>query len=991
MRFRSLGALGASAGLAALLVTSAFGLAGGQTKDRTTTQKSHVSAASYIVQLSDDPAAAYEGGVAGYAATAPAKGKKFDSTSNDVKKYVAYLNGKHADAAAAVGAEKYYDYGFSFNGFAATMNEQQAAKLKSVAGIASVTKDVLQQPTTSTTPTFLGLTDPATGLWKKLGGPSKAGEDVIVGVVDTGIWPEHPSFSDQTDYVFRTGSSGKRSLAYGPPPSYWHGSCQSGEQFSQDMCTNKLIGARYYLSGFGHFGIFQNDYKSARDHDSHGSHTASTAAGNYNVQATGAAAPLGKISGMAPRARIAAYKVCWNGDDGGCASSDSVAAIDQAVADGVDVINFSISGTSTNFLDPVEIAYLFAARAGVFVAASAGNSGPGASTVAHPSPWLTTVAASTHSRAAEAILKLGNGATYTGASSNVTPTTGSVILSSSAGAAGASASSVALCFLGSLDPAKVNGKIVVCDRGVNARIEKSQEVQRAGGKGMILANTSPNSLNADLHYVPTIHVNDVDGAAVKAYVTSAGALATATIGAVSGAAPAPKMAEFSSRGPLLAGSGDQLKPDVSAPGVDVLAAVSPDSGREFDLLSGTSMSSPHVAGLGALLTQAHRDWTPAAMRSALMTTGYDTLDGDVFAHGAGHVAPNSAVEPGLVYDAGFNQYLGYLCQAGPAIFLNAAATCGTLTSRGVPTKITDFNQASIAIGKLAGVQTTSRTVTNVGSTAATYTSKVSGLSGVDVVVKPDTLTLDPGKSATFTVKFTTNSTAKFNEYTSGYLTWSDNVHSVRSPLVVKPVALAAPGEVSGNGSAQSYDITFGYTGPFSTSKRGLKAAVTQAGTVSDDPTNTFVVGGPGVTTHSVTIPAGTTYARFALYDDNIPAGNDMDLYVYKGSTLVGSSGSGTSQEIVNLTSPAAGTDYKVYVHGWQTAGGGTTSYTLFTWALDNTSAGNMTVTAPSSATTGGTGKIDLSFTGLTAGTRYLGAVDYSNGSPIGSTIVYQKP
>ena len=988
MRFRSLGALGASAGLAALLVTSAFGLAGGQSSDRTTTQKSHVSAASYIVQLSDDPAAAYEGGVDGYAATAPAKGAKFDSTSNDAKKYIAYLNGKHADAAAAVGAEKFYDYGYSFNGFAAGMSEQQAAKLATLAGVVDVSKDVLQQPTTSTTPTFLGLTDPATGLWAKLGGPSKAGEDVIVGVVDTGIWPEHPSFSDQSDYVFRTGSSGKRSQVYGPAPSYWKGSCQSGEQFSQDMCTNKLIGARYYLNGFGHFGIVKGDYKSARDHDSHGSHTSSTAAGNYNVQATGAAAPLGKISGMAPRARIAAYKVCWNGDDGGCASSDSVAAIDQAVADGVDVINFSISGTSTNFLDPVEVAYFFAAKAGVFVSASAGNSGPTASTVAHPSPWLTTVAASTHSRAAEAILTLGNGATYTGASSNVTPTTGSVVLSTASGLAGADATQVRLCYPGTLDPAKVSGKIVVCDRGVIARVDKSKAVQQAGGKGMILVNTNVNSLNADLHYVPTIHVDNVAGAAVKAYVTSAGASATATIGAVSGAAPAPKMAAFSSRGPLLGASGDLLKPDVSAPGVDVLAAVSPDSGREFDLLSGTSMSSPHVAGLGALLTQAHRTWSPAAIKSALMTTAYDTLDGDVFAHGAGHVKPNSAVDPGLVYDSNSDDWRNFLRGQGLCRLCNLRAGV-VVPGPATAIKASDLNLASIAIGKLAGIQTVTRTVTNVDATAATYTSSLDGMNGVDVTVSPSSFIIAPGAKQAFTVKFTTNSSATFGQYTSGHLTWSDGVHSVRSPLVVKPVALAAPGEVSGNGSAQSYGITFGYTGPFSTSTRGLKAAATQAGTVSDDPTNTFVVGGPGVTAHPVTIPAGTTYARFALYDDNIPAGNDIDLYVYKGSTLVGSSGSGTSQEIVNLTNPAAGA-YTVYVHGWQTLSGGTTSYTLFTWALDSTSAGNMTVSAPSSATTGGTATIGLTFSGLAAGMRYLGAVDYSNGTPIGSTLVYEK-
>jgi hypothetical protein len=985
MRFRSLGALGASAGVAALLVTSAFGLTGGQSaKDRTTVQKSHASAATYIVQLADDPAVAYEGGVAGLKATAPAKGQKINPNSNDVKKYVAYLNGKHADAAAAVGAEKFYDYGYSFNGFAARMSEQAATKLASLKGVVNVSKDMLMQPSTSTSPSFLELDKPAVGLWDKVGGVGKAGEDVIVGVVDTGIWPEHPSFSDQKDLVFRTGSSGKRNQAYGPAPSHWTGSCQSGEQFSQDMCTNKLIGARYYLSGFGHFGVFQYDYKSARDADSHGSHTASTAAGNHGVPATGAAASFGKISGMAPRARIAAYKVCWNGDAGGCASSDSVAAIDQAVADGVDVINFSISGTSTNFLDPVENAFMFAARAGVFVAASAGNSGPGASTVAHPSPWLTTVAASTQARASEATLTLGNAATYVGASSNTTPTTGSVILSSSAGAAGASASAVALCFLGALDPAKVNGKIVVCDRGVNARIEKSQEVQRAGGKGMILVNTSANSLNADLHYVPTIHVDHVAGAAVKSYVTSNAATATAVIGAVSGAAPAPRMAAFSSRGPLLGASGDLLKPDVSAPGVDILAAVSPDSGRSFDLLSGTSMSSPHVAGLGALMTQAHRDWSPAAIKSALMTTGYDTLDGDVFAHGAGHVKPNSAVDPGLVYDNGFDDWRG---------FLKGQGLCNLCfgTSPATTIKATDLNLASIAIGKLAGVQTTSRRVTNVGSTAATYTSNVTGLNGVDVEVSPSSLTLAPGASATFTVKFTTNSSATFDQYTSGHLTWTDGVHTVRSPLVVKPVALAAPTEVSGNGSAQSYGITFGYTGPFAMSTRGLLAATQHAGTVSDDPTNTFVVGGPGVTVHDVVIPAGTTYARFALYDDAIPAGNDIDLYIYNSAgQQVGLSGSGTSQEIVSLVNPPAGT-YKAHVHGWQTLGGGTTSYTLFTWGLGSASAGNMTASGPASAVTGQSGTVNLTFTGLTAATRYLGAVDYKNGgTTVGSTIVYQK-
>ena len=217
--------------------------------------------------------------------------------------------------------------------------------------------------------------------------------------------------------------------------------------------------------------------------------------------------------------------------------------------------------------------------------------------------------------------------------------------------------------------------------------------------------------------------------------------------------------------------------------------------------------------------------------------------------------------------------------------------------------------------------------------------------------------------------------------------------SVRSPIAVRPVALAAPAEVAGNGSAHSYDITYGYTGPFSTTVRGLLAATVLSGSVSDDPTNTFVVGGPGISTQTVAIPAGTTYARFALYDDQVGAGNDLDLYVYNSDgDQVGVSGTGTSNETVNLKNPAAGT-YKVYVHGWQTAGGGTTSYQLFTWNLAGAAAPtNMTATvAPPTATTAGPATVSLSFTGLAAGTRYLGAVDYHRGAtPIGTTIVYEK-
>lgn len=948
------------------------------------------SADSYIVRLIEAPVVAYEGDIAGLEAT-KTNGRKLDVKDAKVGRYVAHLAKRHDDVAAAVGVTtRFYDYFYSFNGFAATLTSKQATALRKRSDVENVEKDRLGHVDTATTPAFLGLSDPGTGLWAQLGGVQHAGEDVIVGVIDTGIWPEHPSFSDQTDLSDPEGNSGKSSLAYGPAPAGWNGSCQSGEQFSQSDCSNKLIGARYYLSGFGHFGILKSDVKSARDFDGHGTHTASTAAGNHAVPTTGGAALFGSISGMAPRARIAAYKVCWNGDDGGCAGSDSVAAIDQAVADGVDVINFSISGTSTNYLDAVEVAYLFASNAGVFVSTSAGNSGPGASTVAHISPWLASVAAGTHDRPALGTVTLGNGSSYTGASAAGTAGPATFVRSISVGRAGANANEVRLCFLGTLDPALATGKIVQCDRGTIARTEKSAAVKEAGGVGMILTNTTVNSLNADLHSVPTVHLPVTNRTAIIDYIAAAGTAATATISRAAGAAPSPEVAGFSSRGPSLAGGGDILKPDFMAPGVDILAGVSPaHSGNLFDLLSGTSMSSPHVAGVGALLKQAHPTWSPAALRSALATTaGRAAGSNSPFDVGSGQIKPNDAANPGLVYDAGFDDYRNFLKGQGrcnycfgtsPATFIDAS----------------DLNQPSIAIGDVAGTQTVTRRVTNVGATAAKYVATVVAPSGFGIVVTPSSLTIAAGATESFTVKVT-RTDAAFGAYQFGSLTWSSGARSVRSPIVVRPVGIAAPASISGTGASGSatINVRFGYTGAFSAVARGLVAATKTAGSVADDPTNDFVTTSPdtnkGFTVHTFTIPAGTTYARWSLFDSDVDGPHDLDLYVYKGATganLVASSGGGSSAEEANLANPAADT-YRVYVHGWQTAGGGTANYTLFSWQVPSTSAGNLTITAPSTVKLAGTASITARWSGLSAATRYLGFVSYNDASAeIGRTLV----
>ncbi len=961
----------------------------------------------YIVQMVDEPVVAYEGGVNGLKATAPKNGKKIDPNSGVVISYASYLVSKHDQALGNVGGgQKLYDYTYSFNGFSAKLSQDQANRLAATDGVKMVSPDQLQQMDTSSTPAFLGLSDPG-GLWDQLGGVGNAGEGMIIGLIDSGIWPESLSFADRLDKNENPSFSPSAKLVFQQIPG-WHGKCTPGEQFNASMCNQKLIGAQWFDAGFGgDAGIdaqFPWEFVSVRDYNGHGTHTSSTAGGNHGVMPTGPAVVFGKVSGMAPRARIAMYKALWSTQDASTASgynSDLVAAIDQAVADGVDVISYSISGTLTNFLDPVQVAFLYAARAGIFVSASAGNSGPTSATVAHPGPWLTTVAAGTHNRSALGTVTLGNAATYTGASTSPKEVTADLINSTDAGESGANPTAVQLCYstatnggTPALDPAKVKGKIVVCDRGVSARVDKSLAVFEAGGVGMILLNPTNNSLNADFHSVPTVHLQNTDYAAVHAYASTAGATATISVAFMDFNTPAPFTASFSSRGPLRAGGGDLLKPDVIAPGQDILAAVAPpgNGGLSFNLYSGTSMSAPHVAGVAALLKQAHPTWSPMMVKSALMTTGYDVLDNTddtlpsmIFSQGAGHIKPNSAVDPGLVYNSGWNDWLAFLCGTTNGV---DPASCALLQTMGYSLDPSDYNSASIAIGQLAGSQTVTRKVTNVGS-AATYTASYTGMVGFDVTIDPSSLELASGATGVFKVTFT-RTTAGLNAYTGGQLTWSGGGHTVRIPMVVQPVALAAPAQVSGTGSPLEYNVAFGYNGPFTATARGLIPATTTTGTVMTDPTGSFVpVESPYNIKYEVAIAAGTTYARFSLFDATTSPASDLDLYVYRGATLVGSSTSGTSNEEVDLVNPVAAT-YTVWVNGFAT--GNPSTFTLFWWLLGSADAGNMVVTAPATATIGVPGVIQLTFSGLTPGTKYLGSVAYggSTGLP-NPTIVRVDP
>jgi subtilisin family serine protease len=928
----------------------------------------------------DNPVVAYKGDIKGIKATAPKKGQKIDPNSPAVVDYVSYLTSKHDKALAKVGGEKVYDYVYSFNGFAARMSLSQARKLAGVDGVFSVSADEEYTVDTSTTPDFLGLTAEG-GLWDM----GYTGEDVVIGIVDSGIWPDSFSFSDRTGTNGNNTKDGK--LDYQQIPG-WHGKCTPGEEFNASDCNQKLIGAQYYNAGYGgNAGINADrpwEYNSPRDYNGHGTHTASTSGGNNGVPAEVGGVNLGTISGIAPRARISAYKALWSNEDGSQSSGftvDLVAAIDQAVADGVDVINYSVSGSTTLMNSSVAISFLFAADAGVFVASSAGNNGPGASTVAHNTPWQTTVAAGTHDRYYAGTVTLGDGSVFDGAS----------IDSRGAGPADliyAGDAGDALCNIGALDPALVTGKIVVCDRGVIARVDKSYAVMMAGGIGMVHANTSAaQSINADLHYVPTVHVDNVAGAAIRAYAQTSGASATLTGGAFE-SVEAPAVAAFSSRGPALAGAGDLLKPDIMAPGVDVLAAVAPpgNNGRNFDFYSGTSMSSPHIAGIAALLKDAHPDWSPMMIKSAIMTTAStmtnrgNPIPGGYFDYGAGQVVPNSAFDPGLVYDAGWLDWLAFLCRTSTAV---GAGTCNALASMGYSLDPSDLNYPSIAIGALAGSQTVKRTVTNVGP-AGTYNVSVDAPPGIDVTVDPASLTLGKGESASYYVTFTGNASVVANAWTFGSLTWSHGPHNVTSPIALYPVAVAVPAEVRGAGTegSLSFDIAFGYTGDYTAAPHGLEPALMTEGSVPDDPTDSFVPFGPGTTLHFITVPAGSAYARFSLFDAYTDGNDDLDLYVYYPSgAFAGGSGSGTSAEQVDVAFPPAG-DYYVFVHGWGTDGPDA-NYTLFSWAVPATpGSSNMTVTAPASATLGATGTITVDWSGLDADTKYLGAVSHSDAGGI---------
>jgi subtilisin family serine protease len=930
--------------------------------------------------------------VSGIAPTKPGKGNQLDAHSANSQKYVAHLKKEQADFAAENGVTPATTYQVVLNGFSADLTAEQVGKLQTDRDVLGVYPDEIFHPTAAVPSTeFLGLgsgADGSGGVWDAVGGTAAAGEGIVVGVVDTGISPENPSFAG-SKLSTKPGSepylSGENIVFKKADGGTFVSERVAAEQWGKQDYNTKLIGARYFNTGAAASGFsFKTDYASPRDLEGHGSHTASTAAGNFGVSTSVEGIDFGKISGVAPAAKVASYKACYGGpdplstNDDICAGSDLIAAINAAVADGVDVINYSIGGGSaTSVLAADDIAFLNSAAAGVFVSVSAGNDGPGAATADHASPWYTTVAASTIPTYEGTVQWNGQqavGASVTVFSQPGGTLSGNVVYAGEAALAGAAPGEASLCFLGTLDPAKVAGKIVVCDRGTNARVEKSQAVAEAGGIGMVLVNVASGSLDNDFHSVPTVHIDAQYRDALLAYVKGNAAATVTLVGDnVTGVpTPTPQIAGFSSRGPMLADGSDVIKPDVSAPGVAILAATENAKGSvpTFGFMSGTSMSSPHVAGLGALYLGTSPNATPAEVKSALMTTAYNLVDGknqpvtDPFIQGAGHVDPTKYFNPGLLYLNGAADWQSYIEGAVDVDYWEDVE----------PTDPSDLNIASIGVGALAGSQTITRTVT--AATAGTYTASVA-LPGVDAVVTPSSFTIEAGKTQTFTIEFT-NRTAAVEKWTSGFLTWTGAGTSVRSPIAVFPVTADAPTSVSAEGAAGDVDVTItpGFTGDLPLKVFGL--AKEDLLIEGDETTGAAT---DGVTEKLVQVTDGTELARFAL-DSSDDTGSDLDLVVYRVVSETDhryyqawQSASGSADEAVQIAQPTA---------GWYLISADVFGFTApFTWTATTAlvgagGAGSLTADpAVIDAQQATPTTYNLSWSGLESG-NYLGVVRYGD-------------
>ncbi len=871
----------------------------------------------FLIRLADAPLATYRGGVVGLQPTSPVVtgDRKLDTSAPEAIAYVDYLEASQATFVArmekAIGrdADVRFTYTNANNGLAVWLTPEEAARVRKLPGVSLLVPDFERELQTDTGPGWIGAPD----IW---GGADctaedSCGEGMIVGIIDSGINPENPSFADigGDGYDHENPFGSGNYVGVCDPDN--DGDAETKGYDEDFPCNDKLIGAWGYNSvDVGY------DANTPWDYDGHGSHTASTAAGNF-VEATitgGARADeLIDISGVAPHANIIAYGSC-------CTGSALTASIDQAIADGVDAINYSIGSPSASDVwnDFDTVGFRNAREAGIFVATSAGNEGPGPATVGSPAdaPWLTSVAASTHSRT------WTNDVSFTGGDSALATITGNAFTDGYGPADIVYAGDFgdALCLTPFPAETWTNDEIVVCDRGQIARTDKGVNVAAGGAAGLILANAESNglSINADAHVIPASHITYPDGVALKAWLASGtGHMATITAGAyVQDPARGDILAGFTSRGPNRAI--DVLSPNIAAPGVDIIAAAGQSTGlgatSVWDFSSGTSMSSPHVAGAGVLLMQQHPDWTPAEVQSALMlTANTDMRDSDEvtpatpFGMGNGLVVLDNANNAGLIMDESAANYVA----ADPATGGNPQ----------------ELNLASMANSQCVLECSWERTVT--ATTGGTWDIAASADGGVVLSVSPTSVTLAEAESATVTVTADVTG-APSGVWAFGEVTMtSAGIPDSHMPVAVQPSTGSIPDRIDiaarrDAGSQVIAELTAIEITQLTVETFGLvKGDVTEM-MLDEDATNGDPydnVGDGTVEFITVEVPAG---AQRLVAETFMTTSPDLDLFVGTGDTPSAAtelcmSATGSALEYCSLDNPAAGT-YWVLVQNWASSG-----------------------------------------------------------------------
>ncbi len=897
---------------------------------------------TYIVQL-QDPAVPTR-------STAADRGDAGAKTS--AKSYRADLVDQQDALTAAISrvtgrkAQVTHRYTEAINGIAVKLTRQQAQRVARIDGVAAVQVDFTRKLMTDRGPQWIG----APSIWDGTevpGGVGTYGEGVIVGILDTGLNPANPSFADSVPQ-----SEGGDGYDHVNPfgAGNYVGVCATDN--NAWGCNDKLIG---YWNFAG---------TDTYDDDGHGSHTGSTAAGNQ-VEATAYSAEgtehefsvTSTIRGVAPHANIIGYDVC---DGEGCQGTSILAGIEQAIDDGVDVINYSIgsSAASNPWDDPDTIGFLNARADGINVATSAGNDGPGAATLGGPAdvPWITSVAATTHDRKYVASVTDLSSAAGAGPADIA-----------GAGLSGATDQAYDLVYAGDApynnptclsdydtgtgDPLwtpDLDGKIIVCDRGGNGRVEKGEIVAFNGAEGMILANdqASGSSLNGDAHALPAAHITYDDGVSLKAWMNSVTGEQAALSGSISSIddANGDIMAAFSSRGPNRATS--LISPSVAAPGVDILAAAGTDNEVAWHFISGTSMASPHTAGALALLTAAQPDWSPAEIQSALMTTAErDITDSDGtaaewFDMGSGRIELRRAARAGVLLDESLADYEG----ANPA----------------VGGDVRTLNTASMADNECLQSCAWTRTFTGTTNGVGTWDVSVESLSP-DLSLSVDNPTVEVTNGGTVEVSVTADIApgASTSDWLNGTLILNpppgSDAPMAHLPIAVLPSAGVLPKSIDittrrDAGSQVAKDLEAVAIEDLQISQSGLVPEQTDSLTIPEDSTNSDPFDGNGTAVTIIDVPADASSLIASLSNPTAP---DFDMYVGTGqtpslATQVAMSASGGSNESLALANPAAG-KWWILVQNWEaSAPGGSDTVDLLT-AVVAGDADNLSARGPQGA------------------------------------------